>query len=321
MPPLEALILVALCKKQLRWCFLWAPAHRELLAPDVYCQARRWAACSAMVVNDIFPERASVSRRVRAGGHGRPMFGAGFARGVCVHRVRVRDPFAITTAVLPLMLVSVIAYGIALRYLPNSIMTEKLARRGLHTNQDYETNALKQLKVEEVMARDIATVVPEESVRVAADRFANGDLKSSRHHALPIVDSEGHLKGLVTQGDLLRAQQADPDPSEMSDVSRRRHALAGRCVSDDERVFDAHRERKCWRIISAASAGGRPAKTRRNWIGYINRASVVMGSWRGHLHEESVRETTRLAAKPGVESHERETAGRRNRNQPTGSWL
>src|SRR6202521_247268 len=68
-------------------------------------------------------------------------------------------------AVLPLMLVCVIADAIALRYLPNSIMTEKLARRGLNTNQDYESNALKQLKVEEVMARDVATVVPEENVR------------------------------------------------------------------------------------------------------------------------------------------------------------
>src|SRR6266436_1434887 len=113
-------------------------------------------------------------------------------------------------AVLPLMLVSVIASAIAMRYLPNSIMTEKLARRGLDIHQDYEANALKQLKVAEVMALDVATVEPEETVRAAADRFATGDLRNSRHHALPIVDSAGQLQGLVTQGDLLRAIQADP---------------------------------------------------------------------------------------------------------------
>src|ERR1035438_1427063 len=39
-------------------------------------------------------------------------------------------------SVLPLMLVSVIADAIAMRYLPNSIMTEKLARRGLNTHQE-----------------------------------------------------------------------------------------------------------------------------------------------------------------------------------------
>src|SRR5579862_5053589 len=49
-------------------------------------------------------------------------------------------------SVLPLMLVSVIADAIAMHYLPNSIMTEKLARRGLDTHQEYEANALKQTR-------------------------------------------------------------------------------------------------------------------------------------------------------------------------------
>jgi CBS domain-containing protein len=186
-------------------------------------------------------------------------------------------------AVLPLMLVSVIAYAIALRCLPNSIMTEKLARRGLHTNQEYESNALKQLKVAEVMARDVATVVPEESVRVAADRFANGDLKTSRHHALPIVDSEGRLLGLVTQGDLLRALQADPE-GEMTVLEAGTRSLV--VAYPDERVFDAVTK------MLHNNIGRLPVvdrQDRQKMVGYINRANV-MGSWRGHLHEESVRE-------------------------------
>jgi CIC family chloride channel protein len=186
-------------------------------------------------------------------------------------------------AVLPLMLVSVIAYAIALRYLPNSIMTEKLARRGLHTNQDYESNALKQLKVEEVMARDVATVLPEENVRVAADRFANGDLRTSRHHALPIVDSRGRLQGLVTQGDLLRALQADPS-GEMSVLDAGTRSLA--VAYPDERVFEAVTK------MLENNIGRLPVVDRKDpgrMVGYINRANV-MGSWRGHLHEESVRE-------------------------------
>ena len=137
-------------------------------------------------------------------------------------------------AVLPLMLVSVIAYAIAVRYLPNSIMTEKLARRGLNTNQDYETNALKQLKVEEVMVRDVATVVPEESVRVAADRFANGDLKTSRHHALPIVDSAGHLARARHAGRFVA--RAASRPGRQNERARRRHALAGGRVSRRARL-------------------------------------------------------------------------------------
>src|ERR1700694_5709854 len=79
-------------------------------------------------------------------------------------------------SVLLLMLVSVIVTAIAIQYLPNSIMTENLRRRGLDIHQDYEANALKQLKVAEVMARDIATVTPEENVRACDDSFARGVL-------------------------------------------------------------------------------------------------------------------------------------------------
>jgi CIC family chloride channel protein len=182
-----------------------------------------------------------------------------------------------------LMLVSVIASAIAMKYLPNSIMTEKLARRGLDIHQDYEANALKQLKVAEVMARDIATVEPQETVRVAADRFATGDLSNYRHHALPIVDSAGQLQGLVTQGDLLRALQADP-AGEMPVIDAGTRSLI--VAYPDERVFDAVTK------MLEHNIGRLPVVDRaapQTLVGYINRANV-MGSWRGHLHEEFVRE-------------------------------
>src|SRR5579863_5653152 len=64
-------------------------------------------------------------------------------------------------AVAPVILVCVIADAIAIRYMPHSIMTEKLARMGFGTGQDYETNSLKQMKVADVMARDVATIEPQ----------------------------------------------------------------------------------------------------------------------------------------------------------------
>src|SRR5438270_8371204 len=51
-------------------------------------------------------------------------------------------------SVLPLMLVAVIADGVAMLFmLRSSIMTEKLARRGLHVPQDYEADVLAQSTV------------------------------------------------------------------------------------------------------------------------------------------------------------------------------
>ena len=56
------------------------------------------------------------------------------------------------------MLVSVIADAIAVRYAKNSIMTEKLARRGLHIHTDYEPDVLQQVTVGETMSKEFDTV-------------------------------------------------------------------------------------------------------------------------------------------------------------------
>jgi len=277
---LKLLILVALCKAVALLLSLGSGTSGGLLAP-MFMSSAAMGGMFAVLVNVIVPG-AHLSPGACALVAMGAVFGAA-SRATFTFIVFAFEIVRDYNAVLPLMLVSVIAYAIAVRYLPNSIMTEKLARRGLHTNQEYESNALKQLKVEEVMARDVATVVPEESVRVAADRFANGDLKSSRHHALPIVDSAGRLQGLVTQGDLLRALQADPS-GEMSVLDAGTRSLV--VAYPDERVFDAVTK------MLENNIGRLPVVDRKNpreMVGYINRANV-MGSWRGHLHEESVRE-------------------------------
>jgi CIC family chloride channel protein len=277
---LKVLLLVAVCKSLALLLSLGAGTSGGLLAP-MFISSAAMGSLFAVAVNALIPS-AHLSPGACALVAMAAVFGsasrATFAFIVFAFEI-VRD----YNAVLPLMLVSVIADAIAMHYLPNSIMTEKLARRGLNTHQEYEINALKQLNVEEVMVRDVATIRPEGSIRAAADRFAEGDLKSSRHHALPIVDSGGRLQGIVTQGDLLRALHADPS-GQMSVLDAGTSSLV--VAYPDERVFDAVTK------MLENNIGRLPVVDRqdtRRMVGYINRANV-MGSWRGHLHEESVRE-------------------------------
>ncbi len=86
----------------------------------------------AMVVNYLVPERASVRGRVRGGGHGRAVCAPARARHLrsWFARSKLRT---ISMRCVPVMLVCVIADAIAVRYMPNSIMTEKLARMGFGT--------------------------------------------------------------------------------------------------------------------------------------------------------------------------------------------
>ncbi len=186
-------------------------------------------------------------------------------------------------AVLPLMLVSVIADAVAMQFLPNSIMTEKLARRGLNTHAEYEAVPLKQVRLADIMAQDVAAVAPGESIRAVADRLAAGDPRLVRHHAMPIVDAAGQLLGIVTQSDILRMLEENPD-GRMSVLDAGTRALI--TAHPDESAFDALSK------MLLNNIGQLPVVDRadpRRMMGYINR-SGIMACWGSHLHDESVRE-------------------------------
>jgi CBS domain-containing protein len=108
-------------------------------------------------------------------------------------------------SVLPLMLVGVIATAITMYFLPNSIMTEKLARRGLKIKAEYEPDILTQANVSSVMDREVQAVPEKMPVAELADAMANHDPRYTRHHALPIVKEDGRLAGIISRGDVIRA--------------------------------------------------------------------------------------------------------------------
>src|SRR6202034_2058716 len=97
-------------------------------------------------------------------------------------------------SVLPLMMVAVIADGIAMLFMPKtSIMTEKLARRGLRVHQHYEADALTQATVGETMEREIPVIAADTTVRTLAEMVGRHDPAVARHEALLIVDAAGKL--------------------------------------------------------------------------------------------------------------------------------
>src|SRR5205823_7693078 len=108
------------------------------------------------------------------------------------------------------MLVSVIADGVALLFMRTSIMTEKLARRGLRIHADYEPDILQQMYVRETMSEDVPAVPASMTVSALAEAIERRDPVLSKHHGVMIVDDEGHLTGIITRGDVLRGLETDP---------------------------------------------------------------------------------------------------------------
>jgi chloride channel protein, CIC family len=102
-------------------------------------------------------------------------------------------------AILPLMLATVLATLVASAIMRESIMTEKLSRRGLRVPSDYHADMLSTTSVAAVMTRDVDTVHVSASIGEVAQRFqANG------HSALPVLDDDGRCVGIIGRGDLLR---------------------------------------------------------------------------------------------------------------------
>ena len=132
---LGALLAVMIFKSAALVISLGSGTSGGLLAP-MFMASAAMGAVFAMVVDKIWP-----AANLAPGAFALVAMGAVFGAASRAAFTFIIFAFEITrdyNSVLPLMLVTVIADAIAVRYAKNSIMTEKLARRGLHIHQDYE---------------------------------------------------------------------------------------------------------------------------------------------------------------------------------------
>ncbi|MGA9853193.1 MAG: chloride channel protein [Gammaproteobacteria bacterium] len=114
-------------------------------------------------------------------------------------------------SVLPLMLVCVIASGIAQLHMKESIMTEKLARRGLRIHLEYEVDVLRQVAVAEVMDHKPVALQADVLLSELANRIGRHDPAVARHNSYPLLDAENKLVGIITRGDIFRALETKLD--------------------------------------------------------------------------------------------------------------
>jgi len=187
-------------------------------------------------------------------------------------------------AVLPLMLVSVIADGIAMLFMPNtSIMTEKLARRGLRVHQDYEADVLTQATVAETMDQDLPVIPANTKVGVVAERIARHDPALARHEALLILDDAGKLAGIITRGDILRALDKDSAGTMTVQEAGSTHLVV---TYPDELVSEAAGK------LLRFDIGRLPVVERgddRKVVGYLGRSGILAARLR-RFHDEHVRD-------------------------------
>jgi len=100
--------------------------------------------------------------------------------------------------IVPIMLCCVIGTTIARHFKKESLETAELARDGIDLEAGKERNIMKALLVNEVMSKDVETI-PENMTLGEFARFT----ASTRHTNFPLIDSQGHLSGIISVQDFM----------------------------------------------------------------------------------------------------------------------
>jgi len=182
----------------------------------------------------------------------------------------------------PLLASCIAAHAFTVLALRRSILTEKVARRGFHITREYSVDPFESIRVEDVMDAEVQSVLPGMSVRDLSERIGTGDPAFTRHHALPIVDAEGKLRGIITRGDVLRA--LEPDGGETVLEAGTNDLVV---AYPDEILRDAAQR------MLRSDVGRLPVVSRedpRRVVGYLGRVSVL-SALRHRMTEEHERES------------------------------
>jgi chloride channel protein, CIC family len=99
---------------------------------------------------------------------------------------------------LPLIIASAAAYTISALILKRSVLTEKVARRGLHLSREYSVDPLEVLLVDEVMHTGAVVAGATETLSDLRDRADLG-----RQRLYPVSDESGALTGVIPRRELI----------------------------------------------------------------------------------------------------------------------
>ncbi len=277
---LGALLAVMIFKSAALVISLGSGTSGGLLAP-MFMASAAMGSVFAIVVDKIWP-----AANLSPGAFALVAMGAVFGAASRAAFTFIIFAFEITrdyNSVLPLMLVTVIADAIAVRYAKNSIMTEKLARRGLHIHTDYEPDVLQQVTVGETMSKEFDTVPVSMRVAELAERITKRDPSVTHHQGVFIVDADGRLAGIITRADIMRALETDSSGNMTVLEAGSPNPVV---TYPNEVLYDAAAKMlraKVGRLpVASWDDPGRP-------VGYLGRSQIMAARLR-RLEEEFVRE-------------------------------
>jgi H+/Cl- antiporter ClcA len=102
---------------------------------------------------------------------------------------------------LPVLAASVAAFALTVLLMKRSILTERIARRGLHLTREYGIDPFTDTPVRDIMSRPVDTLPASMPIESAVAHFTSPE---ARHKSYPVLDDEGAPIGIVSRTDVLR---------------------------------------------------------------------------------------------------------------------
>jgi CIC family chloride channel protein len=128
---------------------------------------------------------------------------AGASRALLTSIVFALEASGESNALLPLLGACTASYIISYFLMENTIMTEKIARRGVKAPHSYQADVLDSVSVKDIMPHEPVTISIENSVAEVKDWL--NKQKNSTAGSLVVVNNEGELQGLVRVIDVYTA--------------------------------------------------------------------------------------------------------------------
>ena len=208
---------------------------------------------------------------------------AGASRALLASIVFAFETTHQTNGLLPLLIGSTLAYLVARMLMQNSIMTEKIARRGLKIPEDYDADVFLQTTVGAVMDKDMKALPPDMLVSELADRIARHDKEVSVRDAWPLVHSDRQLAGIITRNDVIRSlEKSGPHNLKLSEAG----SVDVVTAYPDETVHEAVARmltHGIGRLLVVDRANP------KQMIGYVSRTHLLSTRFR-QVQQEEVRE-------------------------------
>ena len=132
---------------------------------------------------------------------------AGASRAMLASAVFAFETTLQPFGMLPLLGSCAAAYLVSSLLMRNSIMTEKISRRGVKTPDEYVADPLDQILVRNIATKQVVTLNSRQTIAQVQHWFATKAAKYS-HQGYPVLDDGGILVGVLTRRDILTTRFA-----------------------------------------------------------------------------------------------------------------